>query len=958
MRATERLISRGFEAYLVGGCVRDLLLGRTPKDYDIATEARPPQVKRVFPRNCRIIGRRFKLAHLHFHGNSKILECSTFRQAPSPSENGEDILITRDNEFGTAEEDALRRDFTVNALFLDPTRDTILDYTDGLRDVHDRVIRTIGNPVVRFREDPVRILRAAKFAGRLGFTVDAETFDAMAETSGDLLRSAPPRVLEEILRLLRGGHALDSFQLLRDVGALKALLPVLADFLAVAEHEERVDFWHTLDALDRRILDGAALPNGVLLGALLVGPVLAKSARNPGRSASSVAEDVLGPLCAQLRLPKRDAGCLKRICGVQNRFLQPSDSKRFRTEGFLHSPYFPEAYELFELRIAARGQDATDNELDSRDHWRGLVDGLEPPTDRDRDEPAADDEGLEDAALPLDGHDEGEPTLRPIGKHAERTKKHERAPLSRPADEPAELDDEGGPEGPIEVAASAAPTAPAGDFANPWHPRSAAGAEPGQAEASPEALDEQAPVDEGDRRRRRRRRRRGRGNRAEAGAPAEPTPLDQGEDQGQSKAAIAAKGRAPHPASVPGEPAEATDDEPCDAPASVRARPMAADFVHPEGADGALDVGLDAELPEGDVDVDVDVEPDGSPRPPVEAAEADDLPRHRHPTDSEQSAPEESGSESGSDSGSDSGSGDRKRRRRRRRGRRRGGAADPDAPFPPSHEPAPHGDRRMGPQRPTAEPDGGDPASESEAFPKDPAAPLPEPSIGEGTAGQLHDVDDSASGEDGPAGEAAVEGHQGTAQGDGPGAGRRRRRRRGRRGRGRHGDGAAHEDAPRQQGAPGQPQQPRHQPQPPRQQQQQQQPPRQQQQRPGHGQRQGHGQRDGGQPSRREERRRDRRHGGPRDVDVVPRHRDRRGKVEVIEPTALDLSAFDVELDPKRVPTFGSIVEGKGRPKRRSPRVPDDGVDDYRPPPPPGSDGAPPPPPPPSNDTPDTFGDW
>ncbi len=321
MRATERLISRGFEAYLVGGCVRDLLLGRTPKDYDIATEARPPQVKRVFPRNCRIIGRRFKLAHLHFHGNSKILECSTFRQAPNPSENGEDILITRDNEFGTAEEDALRRDFTVNALFLDPTRDTILDYTDGLRDVHDRVIRTIGNPVVRFREDPVRILRAAKFAGRLGFTVDAETFDAMAETSGDLLRSAPPRVLEEILRLLRGGHALDSFQLLRDVGALKALLPVLADFLAVAEHEERVDFWHTLDALDRRVLDGAALPNGVLLGALLVGPVLARAARNPGRSASSVAEDVLGPLCAQLRLPKRDAGCLKRICGVQNRFL-------------------------------------------------------------------------------------------------------------------------------------------------------------------------------------------------------------------------------------------------------------------------------------------------------------------------------------------------------------------------------------------------------------------------------------------------------------------------------------------------------------------------------------------------------------------------------------------------------------------------------------------------------------
>ena len=185
VRATQRLITRGFEAYLVGGCVRDLLLGRTPKDYDIATEARPPQVKRTFPRNCRIIGRRFKLAHLHFHNNTKILECSTFRRTPQLENADEDLLITRDNEFGTAEEDALRRDFTVNALFLDPTRNCILDYTDGLTDLRNRVIRTIGDPRVRFREDPVRILRAAKFAGRLGFTIEPQTFAAMAEAGID-----------------------------------------------------------------------------------------------------------------------------------------------------------------------------------------------------------------------------------------------------------------------------------------------------------------------------------------------------------------------------------------------------------------------------------------------------------------------------------------------------------------------------------------------------------------------------------------------------------------------------------------------------------------------------------------------------------------------------------------------------------------------------------------------------
>ncbi|MBZ0152077.1 MAG: CCA tRNA nucleotidyltransferase, partial [Planctomycetes bacterium] len=371
VRATQRLMDRGFEAYLVGGCVRDLLLGRTPKDYDIATEARPPQVKRTFPRNCRIIGRRFKLAHLHFHGNTKILECSTFRRTPQTDGSDDDLLITHDNEFGNAQEDAQRRDFTVNGLFFDPIRDQILDYTNGLQDVQARVIRTIGDPRVRFREDPVRILRAAKFAGRLGFSVEADTFAAMAETAGDLVRAAPPRVLEEILRLLRGGHALDSFQLLRDVGALKILVPVAAEFLQRARHDQRVAFWRLLEALDHRVQDGHVPPNGVLLGALLVCPVLAAAENNPQRSPSSIAEDVLGPLCAALRLPRRDAGCLKRICGVQHRFVQPEAGKRFRTAGFVHGPYFLEALDLFELRTLANHGDP-----DLVTHWSDLADQL------------------------------------------------------------------------------------------------------------------------------------------------------------------------------------------------------------------------------------------------------------------------------------------------------------------------------------------------------------------------------------------------------------------------------------------------------------------------------------------------------------------------------------------------------------------------------------------------------
>ncbi len=356
MRALERLQARGFEGYLVGGCVRDLLLHRRPKDFDIATAARPQQIKRVFPRNCRIIGRRFKLAHLHFEQNTKILEVATFRTLPIADNDGaDDLLITRDNEFGTAEEDALRRDFTVNALFFDPIADRILDYVGGLDDVRAGLLRTIGDPVVRFREDPVRIIRAAKFAGRLAFAVEAKTYEAMAEVAPDLARSAPPRLLEEILRLLRGGHSLASFQILRDIGALRVIAPVIADFLAQAAEPERVRFWRTLEAVDHKVLSGIELPTAVLLGALFACPVRLYGERDPGRSTTTVAESIIGPFARELRLSRRDAGCLKRICGVQARFWGRG-SRRFKPHAFLRDPYFREALQLFELTCVASGE--------------------------------------------------------------------------------------------------------------------------------------------------------------------------------------------------------------------------------------------------------------------------------------------------------------------------------------------------------------------------------------------------------------------------------------------------------------------------------------------------------------------------------------------------------------------------------------------------------------------------
>src|SRR5579859_1520867 len=211
-KVVRRLERSGHQAYLVGGCVRDLLLGGKPKDYDIATSARPEDVRALF-RNCRIIGRRFRLAHILF-GGGKVVEVATFRRNPAmeaPEEESadvfDDLLIRSDNVFGEAHEDALRRDFTMNALFYDLDRRQVLDWCGGMEDVRSRTIHTIGDPMVRFREDPIRILRAVKFAARLDLGIAPDVYDAMVWVRDDLAKAARPRLFEEILRLLRGGAA-------------------------------------------------------------------------------------------------------------------------------------------------------------------------------------------------------------------------------------------------------------------------------------------------------------------------------------------------------------------------------------------------------------------------------------------------------------------------------------------------------------------------------------------------------------------------------------------------------------------------------------------------------------------------------------------------------------------------------------------------------------------------------
>jgi poly(A) polymerase len=294
LKVIYRLRAFGHQAYLVGGCVRDLSLGMKPKDFDVATSAHPGEIRAIF-RNCRLIGRRFRLAHVYFKGG-KVVETATFRANPNedlgPVDLPSDLLITRDNVFGTAEEDARRRDFTVNGLFYDVVLGRVIDYVGGREDLELRRIRTIGDPGVRLREDPVRILRAVRFAAKCNCTIEDETFAAMRRHAGDIARCSPPRVLEEIFRLLRSGSARRCFELLREADAIPVLLPPLAEFLERAPPEEARALFVGLGLLDEVVAAGPLPDDAVLLSALLVHlsrRELIKETKQPGAAARQAA---------------------------------------------------------------------------------------------------------------------------------------------------------------------------------------------------------------------------------------------------------------------------------------------------------------------------------------------------------------------------------------------------------------------------------------------------------------------------------------------------------------------------------------------------------------------------------------------------------------------------------------------------------------------------------------------
>ena len=277
-----KLQKEGYSAYLVGGCVRDLLLGREPKDFDVVTNADPEEIKKVF-RNCRLIGRRFRLAHVHF--GREVIEVATFRGAAESKNDEKQVLnnegrLLRDNVYGTIEEDVWRRDFTVNALYYNIKDFSVVDYVHGMEDHKAAELKLIGDPETRFREDPVRMLRAVRFAVKLGFNIDMKCQQAMHEVA-DLLSSIPSaRLYDETLKLFLSGYGLQTFEMLRHYGLFKVLFPVTE--LSLAEEDAgfpRQLLIKALENSDNRIADGKTVTAYFLFAAFLWEPVQIKIGR-------------------------------------------------------------------------------------------------------------------------------------------------------------------------------------------------------------------------------------------------------------------------------------------------------------------------------------------------------------------------------------------------------------------------------------------------------------------------------------------------------------------------------------------------------------------------------------------------------------------------------------------------------------------------------------------------------
>ncbi len=353
LKVLYRLHRSGYRAYLCGGSVRDLLTNRTPKDFDVATDAHPAEIRRLF-RNSRIIGRRFRLVHIIFQ--DMIVEVATFRREPERSaadEEAEDFLITDDNTFGSPLQDARRRDFTINALFYNIADFSVIDYVGGLADMETKHIRVIGDPDVRFREDPVRMMRAIEFASRLQFTIETETYAAILRHRNEILKASPPRVSEEILELLRRGWARGAFRLMVDSALLEPLIPEIYRSIS---GDKAPYFWKMLEVLDRTVQAGRKISDAVLLSVLLLPWVVTEleaeeNRRDVKMRISDVIifiRDLIQPICARMALAAGTRHQIEQALETLWRLLEAPSDKRSQIR-FVYREPFNDALALLEL---------------------------------------------------------------------------------------------------------------------------------------------------------------------------------------------------------------------------------------------------------------------------------------------------------------------------------------------------------------------------------------------------------------------------------------------------------------------------------------------------------------------------------------------------------------------------------------------------------------------------------
>ena len=387
LKVLYRLNKAGYEAYLVGGGVRDLLLGKKPKDFDVTTNATPDQVRKLF-RNCRLVGRRFRLAHVMF--GPEIIEVATFRghheDQPADrttSQRGQNGMLLRDNIFGSIEDDAQRRDFTINSLYYSVADFSVRDYVGGMQDLEEGVIRLIGNPETRYREDPVRMLRAVRFAAKLHMRISPETAEPIARLA-TLINDVPPaRLFEESLKLLQAGNGFDTYQLLREYSLFQPLFPTITRFFTEkgdSSMERIINL--VLKNTDTRIQNDMRVNPAFLFAAMLWYPQLEtaqKIAQESGltyHDAFALAmNDVLDEACRTLAIPKRITTLVRDIWQLQLRMSRRQGKRAWK---LMEHPKFRAAYDLLALRAEVEGN----HELQRLVQWWGEFQVAAPPAQK------------------------------------------------------------------------------------------------------------------------------------------------------------------------------------------------------------------------------------------------------------------------------------------------------------------------------------------------------------------------------------------------------------------------------------------------------------------------------------------------------------------------------------------------------------------------------------------------